>query len=218
MSRKIRYSMVLVAFFVLATMAQSAWAQAATASATLKDASGKVLGTATLSQQADGVKIVVNVTGVPAGKHGMHLHAVGKCEGPDFTTAGGHFNPETKQHGALNPAGQHAGDLPNLVVAADGTGSFNGVDTRVTLASGPANSLFDADGTAVVIHAGEDDEKTDPTGNSGARLACGVVALGPSTLPATGNDGTGFMGIAVAAFVVAGVSLFVVRQRILRSN
>jgi Cu-Zn family superoxide dismutase len=99
---------------------------------------------------------------------------VGKCEPPDFASAAGHFNPEGKKHGLLSPQGPHAGDLPNLPVAADGTGQLNYVARGVTLGSG-SGSLFDADGTAVVIHAGPDDHKTDPAGNSGARIACGVI-------------------------------------------
>jgi Cu-Zn family superoxide dismutase len=212
MNGKFRFGMVLAALFVLGMMVQTAWAQsAAQATASIKDASGKTLGTATLVQQAGGVGIDVKVSGLPAGKHGIHLHAVGKCDGPDFATAGGHFNPESKQHGAQNPAGPHAGDLPNLTVAADGTGAFSGVDTRVTLAAGPANSLFDADGTAIVIHAGEDDEKTDPAGNSGARIACGIVTAA-STLPATGADSVSLMSVIVAVLVVSGASLFVAGQ------
>ena len=99
---------------------------------------------------------------------------MGKCEPPEFTTAGSHFNPEGKKHGLSNPEGPHAGDLPNLDVAADGTGQVHYLATKVTLNPGPA-SLFDADGTAVVVHANADDHFTDPTGNSGGRIACGVI-------------------------------------------
>jgi Cu-Zn family superoxide dismutase len=170
---------------VLAIAAGSVSAQSVSATADLKSAAGQSMGSATFTQQADGVRLNVTVKGLPAGKHGIHIHAVGKCDGPDFASAGGHFNPETKQHGALNAAGPHAGDLPNLVVGADGSGSLQFVDTRVTLAKGAANSLFDADASALVIHAAEDDEKTDPSGNSGARIACGLVVA--SVLPATGD-------------------------------
>ncbi len=141
----------------------------------LKDASGTLMGVATLTQQSQGVVLRIAASNMPPGAHGLHIHAVGKCEGPGFTTAGGHFNPSTKQHGLLNPQGAHAGDLPSLVVAQNGAGSLETVNFRVTLASGVTNSLFQDGGTALVVHAGPDDETTDPTGNSGARIACGVI-------------------------------------------
>ena len=121
-----------------------------------------------------GVKIEVNVSQLPPGKHGIHIHAVGKCEGPAFTTAGGHLNPDTKKHGKDNPEGPHAGDLLMIDVKADGTAKATLLDTMVTLADGP-NSLFHDGGTSIVIHEKEDDYKTDPAGNSGARIACGVI-------------------------------------------
>jgi Cu-Zn family superoxide dismutase len=114
------------------------------------------------------------VKGLPSGKHGFHLHAVGKCDPPEFTTAGAHFNPGRKRHGLKSAQGPHAGDLPNLEVGADGSGKLEYVTKLVTLGSGPA-SLFDADGTALVIHANPDDDVTDPTGNSGGRIACGTL-------------------------------------------
>lgn len=144
------------------------------ATAELKNAKGEAAGTANFWEDANGVRLLAQVRRIPAGKHGIHLHAVGKCDPPDFTTAAGHFNPGRKQHGLKNPAGPHAGDLPNLEVAADGTGRLETVTRLVTLASGPT-SLFDADGSALVIHANPDDEVTDPTGNSGGRIACGVI-------------------------------------------
>lgn len=194
--------------FCLAAWASSAAAQAATATAELKNAAGQVVGTATLAQAASGVNVSASVKGLTPGKHGLHIHAVGKCEGPDFTTAGGHFNPESKQHGAQNAAGAHAGDLPNLTVAADGTGSYTANAAKVTLASGVPNSLFDADGSAVVIHAAEDDEKTDPTGNSGARVACGLIAL--SALPRTGGEPTALPALWMAA--AASATLLLARR------
>jgi Cu-Zn family superoxide dismutase len=120
------------------------------------------------------VKIDLNVSQLPAGTHGIHIHTVGKCEAPGFTTAGGHFNPDAKKHGKDNPDGPHAGDLANIEVGADGTAKTSIVDAHVTLADGP-NSLFHEGGTALVIHEKVDDYKTDPSGNSGARIACGVV-------------------------------------------
>jgi len=140
----------------------------------LKNAQGDVVGVAALWEDEGGVRVFADVRGLPPGQHVIHLHAVGKCEPPDFTGAAGHFNPEGKKHGLLSPQGPHAGDLANLPVAADGTGQLNYVARGVTLGSG-SGSLFDADGTAVVIHAGPDDHKTDPAGNSGARIACGVI-------------------------------------------
>jgi len=144
------------------------------ARAELKDAQGKAVATAKLKQLKNGVRISLAATGLPAGVHAFHIHAVGKCEAPDFKSAGGHFNPESKKHGLKNPEGPHAGDMPNFTVGADGKGKTTYVDTRVTLGEG-ANSLFHEGGTAIVIHEKADDDMTDPTGNAGNRIACGVV-------------------------------------------
>ncbi len=149
-------------------------AAAPAARAVLKDAQGNEVGTATFQPQKDGVKIAVQVTGLSPGKHGFHVHAVGKCDPPDFKSAGPHFNPGGKKHGHLNPEGAHAGDLPNLTVGKDGKGQATYTAKEVTLGEGP-RSLFGPEGTALVIHADPDDEKTDPTGNSGGRVACGVI-------------------------------------------
>lgn len=148
------------------------------ASAELRDANGQPAGMATLTQVPGGVRIVIDAKGMPPGPHGVHIHEVGKCEGPQFTTAGAHVNPDKKQHGTMNPQGPHAGDLPNLTVAADGTGRLETMTERITLGAG-ATSVFDADGSAIVVHAGPDDFKTDPTGNSGGRIACGVIVKKP---------------------------------------
>lgn len=150
-----------------------------TAVAELRDANGQPTGVATLTQVTGGVRIVIEARRLPPGPHGVHIHAVGKCDAPQFTTAGDHFNPDSKQHGTLNPQGAHAGDLPNLTIAADGSGRLETVTERVTLGAG-ASSLFDADGSAVIVHSGPDDFKTEPTGNSGARIACGVIVKKPS--------------------------------------
>lgn len=149
-----------------------------TATADLKDAAGMGVGTATFTQVGNTLRIVLTVRGLPPGVKGVHLHAVGKCEPPSFTSAGAHFNPRGKEHGSLNPQGPHAGDLPNITVGPDGTGRLETAADGVTLGSGPT-SLFDADDTAIVVHAAPDDFKTDPTGNSGARVACGIVVKAP---------------------------------------
>ena len=144
------------------------------ATAELKNAKGETVGVASFWEAAGGVRIAAQVRDMSPGRHGIHIHAVGKCDPPEFTTAGGHYNPEGKKHGLKSPTGPHAGDLPNLDVASDRTGRFEYVTMRVTLGPGPT-SLFDADGSALVIHANPDDETTDPTGNSGGRIACGVL-------------------------------------------
>jgi Cu-Zn family superoxide dismutase len=144
------------------------------AEATLKDKDGKQVGYAVLVDTPEGVRIAVTGYRLPAGEHGLHIHEAGKCDPPDFVTAGGHFNPSGKQHGRLNPAGPHAGDLPNLKVAPSGEAGVEVTTRAVTLRPGPA-SLFGSKGSSLVVHASPDDEKTDPTGNSGARIACGVI-------------------------------------------
>jgi Cu-Zn family superoxide dismutase len=140
----------------------------------LTDAKGKSVGTATLSPDAGGVKIKLAVKGLTPGEHAIHVHVTALCEGPDFKSAGGHFNPENKQHGHENPAGAHAGDLPNFTVDAKGTSKATIATTDVTLDEGP-HSVFTGGGTSLVIHAKPDDEKTDPAGNAGDRVACGVI-------------------------------------------
>jgi Cu-Zn family superoxide dismutase len=160
-----------VSFPVLASAAPSA-------TVTLRDAQGKAVGTATIAPGDGGVKISVSVSGVTPGLHGFHVHAVGKCEGPEFKSAGGHFNPATREHGLDNPKGSHAGDMPNLSVGPDGTGKGEFLARGATLEPG-AGSLFPDGGTALVLHAGPDDMKSDPAGNAGARIACGVIERKP---------------------------------------
>jgi Cu-Zn family superoxide dismutase len=145
-----------------------------TAWAEIRNAGGQPVGTTTFTQVGGALRVVLEVQGLPPGAKAVHLHAVGRCEGPGFTSAGGHFNPHGRQHGALNPAGPHAGDLPNITIGADGKGRLESTTELMTLLSGPT-SLFDTDGSALVIHAAPDDFRTDPTGNSGARIACGVI-------------------------------------------
>ena len=147
---------------------------AQTAKANLRNAEGKEVGSATLTQTPAGVLIALSVKGLPAGEHAFHVHAVGKCE-PPFTTAGGHFNPEKKKHGMMASDGPHAGDMPNLHVPTSGELAVDVLNAAVTLEKGKANSLFGPEGTALIIHAGKDDYKTDPTGEAGGRIACGLV-------------------------------------------
>jgi Cu-Zn family superoxide dismutase len=141
---------------------------------TLKSAKGHKVGTVKLTQTPHGVLLQGDLTHFGAGVHAIHLHSVGKCEGPKFTSAGGHFNPASKQHGYLSAEGEHAGDLPNLVVPASGTLHFELIAPDVSLEPGP-NSLLDADGSAIVVHAKRDDYKSQPAGDAGDRVACGVV-------------------------------------------
>jgi superoxide dismutase, Cu-Zn family len=136
--------------------------------AKLARADGSDAGVATLSQRNDGLWMEVTATRMVPGSYGIHLHAVGKCDAPDFTTAGPHWNPDGKQHGFDNPMGTHAGDLRNLVVNAEGIGSFN------SKLPGTIADALDADGLALMIHEKPDDYRTDPSGNSGKRIICGV--------------------------------------------
>ncbi len=149
-------------------------AAAQTASAPLKDAQGKEVGSANLTQTPRGVLINIAVKGLPPGEHAFHVHAVGKCE-PPFTTAGDHFNPDAKKHGLMAADGAHAGDMPNLHIPQSGDLTIEVLNAAITLEKGKPNSVFDADGSALIIHAGSDDYKTDPTGEAGGRIACGVV-------------------------------------------
>jgi len=158
---------------LLLTCAVGVQAQTA-AHADIVDSKGRKIGSARLEQTSNGVRITLTASQLPPGIHGFHIHAVGKCDAPDFKTAGPHFNPDNKKHGSKNPEGPHAGDLGNIEVATDGTVHATALAPNVTIAEGP-HSLFHADGTALVIHAQADDLMTDPSGNSGARIACGVI-------------------------------------------
>lgn len=129
---------------------------------------------ATTSQVGDSIRVRVEAMGMSPGAYGAHVHAVGRCDAPDFTSAGPHWNPAGRQHGKNNPQGMHHGDLPNLTVGTDGRGSFEVTIPGGRIAGG-SHPLLDGDGAAVVIHAGPDDYRTDPSGNSGARIACGIL-------------------------------------------
>ncbi len=148
-------------------------ASAELANAQLKDASGKAVGDVDLTQTPGGVLLRVSVKGIPPGEHAFHIHAVGKCEAP-FESAGPHFNPGNHKHGIMSGEG-HAGDLPNLHVPQSGELRLEVVNSAVTLEKGKPNSLFDSDGSTLIIHAKADDYKSDPAGNSGDRIACGVI-------------------------------------------
>ena len=149
-------------------------AGSATAAATLRDAAGQTVAEARLSETPHGVLLELTATGLAPGVHGLHVHAVGRCDGSGFESAGGHFNPDGREHGFLNPRGPHAGDLPNVHVPASGKLSVEYLLTGVTLGAGE-RSLRDGDGSAIMIHAGQDDYRSDPAGHAGGRQACGVV-------------------------------------------
>jgi len=144
------------------------------AKAQLKDAKGQNVGNATFTEMLDGVNVVVKVSGISPGQHGIHIHQAGSCEDAAFKSAGAHFNPSNQQHGSLNPQGMHVGDLENIHVSGDGTGTLQQTIKRATLTPGQ-NSLLREGGTSVVLHAAADDLKTDPSGGSGDRIACGVI-------------------------------------------
>lgn len=142
-----------------------------TAMAMLQTAEGTPAGSVTATAADGGITIALNVEGLEPGEHGVHVHMTGSCEPPAFESAGSHWNPTAAQHGLENPAGPHAGDMPNLAVGEDGTGSLG-----YTLEGGTFDGLLDADGSAFVVHAMPDDQTTDPSGNSGDRVACGVFS------------------------------------------
>ncbi|MGZ8348850.1 MAG: superoxide dismutase family protein [Allosphingosinicella sp.] len=145
----------------------------AEARAAVRDTDGRVVANATATPAGDQLRVRIEAAGLAPGTYGVHLHAVGRCDPPDFTTAGPHWNPAGRQHGSQNPQGPHLGDLPNLMVGTDGGGSLEFGIPGSGLSGGPL-ALLDADGAAILVHASPDDYRTDPSGNSGARIACGM--------------------------------------------
>jgi Cu-Zn family superoxide dismutase len=141
----------------------------------LRDAAGQIRARATAEQVGDSIRVRVESIRMTQGAYGAHVHMTGRCDAPGFTTAGGHWNPTAQQHGKDNPQGMHKGDLPNLLVGTDGRGSFEYTIPNATIAGNGPNVMLDQDGAAVVVHQSADDFRTDPSGNSGARIACGVV-------------------------------------------
>ena len=158
---------VAVIFFALPSTAKT--------KVEMKDAQGKAVGSIVLSQKGSGVGLKLSLHDLPPGEHAIHFHQNPKCDAPDFKSAGPNFNPENKKHGFENPEGHHAGDMLNFTVDATGKASASLEDKDVTLGDG-SHSLFSNGGTAIIIHAKADDMKTDPSGNSGDRIACGVVS------------------------------------------
>ena len=149
-------------------------ARVSSASAQLSDGFGQLRASANAEDVGGAIRVRVEAAGLAQGAYGVHIHTAGRCDAPGFTTAGPHWNPSGQQHGKDNPQGMHKGDLPNLLVGTDGQGSFEYTIPGATL-DGAANALLDADGAAVVIHAQPDDYRSDPSGNSGSRIACGVL-------------------------------------------
>lgn len=137
--------------------------------AQLRDRAGAMKAEAQAVQVGSGIRVTLTAMNMPQGTYAAHVHTIGRCDAPDFTTAGPHWNPTDSQHGKDNPQGMHKGDLPNLLVGTDGRGTL-----EYTIAAADVGAMLDADGASIVIHTGADDYRTDPSGNSGGRMACGV--------------------------------------------